>query len=139
MTPNPIAEDATCLCGGLPNRVSVIGRLTVRETAGVAVRVDSLRVTLRNSVTGTATFTNDFTQADVAGHANGINRVSASGSLDVIDVGGHYDRGLSGAGTLTIEMRGTDDRGNPVTAQVTVAVTAAGCRSSVCFRRTMTW
>jgi hypothetical protein len=40
----------------------------------------------------------------------------------VIDVGGHYDRGFSGAGTMTIEVRATDDRGDPVTAQVTVAV-----------------
>jgi hypothetical protein len=125
MTPDPVVEDPACLCGGLPNRVSAIGRLTVRETAGVGVRIDSLRATLRNSATGATTFTSDFTQADVAGHAGGVNRVAASGSLNVIDVGGHYDRGLSGAGILTIEVRGTDDRGNAVTAQLVVAVSAA--------------
>lgn len=125
IAPNPIGEDASCLCGGLPNRVAVIGRVTVRETAGVGVRVDSLRATLRNSATAATTFTNDFTAADIAGHASGVNRVAASGSLEVIDVGGHYDRGLSGAGTMTIELRGTDDRGNAVTAQLAVAVTPA--------------
>jgi hypothetical protein len=123
VAPTPIVEDPTCSCGGLPNRVSAIGRLSVRETAGVGVRIDGLRATLRNDATGATTFTNDFTAADVAGHANGVNRVAANGALVVIDVGGHYDRGLRGAATMTIEVRGTDDRGNIVTATLAVPVT----------------
>lgn len=51
-----------------------------------------------------------------------LNRVSAAGTLDVIDVGGHYDRGLSGGGTLTIDVRATDDRWNTVTASLSVPV-----------------
>jgi hypothetical protein len=124
MTPDPIVEDATCLCGGLPNRTAAIGRLSIRETAGIGVRVDSLRASARQAASGAMTFQSDFTAADVAGHASGQNRVPATGTLEVIDVGGHYDRSLSGAATMTIDVRGTDDRGNAVTATVSVAIEA---------------
>jgi hypothetical protein len=40
----------------------------------------------------------------------------------VIDVGGHSDRSQSGAATLTIDVRATDDRGNVVTAMSAVPV-----------------
>jgi hypothetical protein len=122
VVPNPIVEDPTCLCGGLPNRVSATGTVSVRETAGVPVRIDGLRATLVNVATGATTFVNDFTAADVAGHANGVNRIEAGGTLRVIDVGGHYDRSQSGAATLTVEVRATDDRGNVVTTTLAVPV-----------------
>jgi len=125
VSPNPIIEDPACICGGLPNRVSVTGTLSVRETAGVPVRIDGLRATLISAATGATIFVNDFTAADVAGHANGVNRVDPGGTLRIIDVGGHYDRGQSGAATLTIEVRGTDDRGNVVAATLAVPVVRA--------------
>jgi len=122
VAPNPIVEDPTCICGGLPNRMSATGTVSVRETAGVPVRIDGLRATLVNVATGATTFVNDFTAADVAGHANGVNRIEANGTLRVIDVGGHYDRSQSGAATLTVEVRATDDRGNVVTTKLAVPV-----------------
>jgi hypothetical protein len=104
VAPNPIVEDPTCICGGLPNRVSATGTVSVRETAGVPVRIDGLRATLTNAATGATTFVNDFTAADVAGHASGVNCIAAGGTLRV-GVGGHYDRSLSGAATLTVDVR----------------------------------
>ena len=123
--PNPIVEDPTCICGGLPNRVSATGTVSVRETAGVPVRIDGLRATLTNAATGATTFVHDFTAADVAGHANGVNRIAPGGTLRVIDVGGHYDRSQSGAATLTVDVRATDDRGNLVTTTLAVPVVRA--------------
>jgi hypothetical protein len=122
VVPNPIVEDPTCICGGLPNRVSATGTVSVRETAGIPVRIDGLRATLTNASTGATTFVNDFTAADVSGHTNGVNRIEAGGTLRVIDVGGHYDRSQSGAATLTVEVRATDDRGNVVTTKLAVPV-----------------
>lgn len=122
IAPDPIVEDPRCLCGGLPNRVAAIGRLTIRETEGVGVRIDGLRATAQQLATGTTTFMSDFTSADVAGHAAGSNRVTATGTLDVIDVGGHYDRSVSGAATMRIDVRGTDDRGNAIEATLTVSI-----------------
>lgn len=122
VAPNPIVEDPTCICGGLPNRVSATGTVSVRETAGVPVRIDGLRATLTKAATGATTFVNDFTAADVAGHANGVNRIAAGETLRVIDVGGHYDLSLSGAATLTVDVRATDDRDNIVTATLAVPV-----------------
>jgi hypothetical protein len=128
VAPNPIVEDPTCICGGLANRVSATGTVSVRETGGVAVQVEALRATLTNAATGATTFVNDFTAADVAGHANGVSRIDAGGTLRVIDVGGHYDRSQSGEATLTIDVRGTDDRRNVVTATVAVPVVRASRR-----------
>ena len=85
--------------------MSATGTVSVRETAGIPVRIDGLRATLTNAATGATTFVNDFTAADVAGHANGVNRIAAGGTLRVIGVGGHYDLSLSGAATLTVDVK----------------------------------
>lgn len=96
--------------------------ITIRETGGAAGTVTSVAMVLRDGASAVIT-QGEFDGAAVTSLA-GSNRVAASGSLNVL-CGVHYPAAQQGkTGTLTYTVRVTDDRGNVVSHDLVVTVSA---------------
>lgn len=123
-SPNPIVGAPCGGCGaGSLDREAVTG-LTIRETAGVGGTVVGIAMSLRDAGTDAVIASGEFDTAAVAALA-GSSRVPAGGALVVPSVGVHYPRNRGGrSGTLTFTVRMTDDRGNEVSQELAVPVSA---------------
>jgi hypothetical protein len=124
MAPSPVLE-AVCppsACGSGATQLYAVGTLTLRETAGVGGRVESLAMTQRTGA-GVTQGSGQFDASAVAGLA-GSSRFAANGSLEVPGIGVHYDPALGGTpATLTVTLQATDDGGHSVSATLAVPVT----------------
>ena len=118
LTANPATiTPAVCppsSCGPLTGQLEAATSVTVREPAGVGGNISSVSMILRRSsdnvtlASGTVSPTN--------------GRFAANGSV-TIPLGVHYDQAQgASAGTLALTFTGTDDRGNPITATLSVPV-----------------
>ena len=107
-------------CGSLMGELEATGALTVSESAGVGGDVTTIEIELRDAG-GTLLGTPSYDAVAVAQLA-GTTRVAALGSLTIPSLGVHFPpAGRPASLRLTVRVR--DDRGNQVSASVTVAVT----------------
>jgi hypothetical protein len=124
LAPNPLPE-AVCppsACGVATGQVYAIGTLTVRETAGVAGRIDVVSMTQR-TVDGTVMASGQFDAAAIAALA-GTNRFASNGTVTIPAVGVHYDQALGHvAATVTVVVQATDESGHAVSAMISAPVT----------------
>jgi len=107
-------------CGPVTGELEAAGTLIVRETAGLGGSVDSIAVQSRDAA-GAVLAQGAFDAAGVRQLA-GTNRVAASGSLNVPGVGMHFAPDRRPA-TIAITVQFIDDRGNRLSASLSVAVT----------------
>lgn len=122
--PNPIVGGACRGCGSTGTDREAVTSLTIRETAGVGGAVSSIAMSLRDAGTNAVIAAGEFDGAAVVALA-GSSRVSAAGTLVVPSVGVHYPRDQAGrSATLTYTVRVTDDRGNTVSRDLAVPVSA---------------
>jgi hypothetical protein len=121
-TPAAIAGALCTGCGaGSTDRESKT-TISIRETGGAAGTVSSIAMVLRDSANAVIT-QGEFDAGGVASLA-GTSRVAAGGTLNVL-CGVHYPAAQQGkAATLTYTVRVTDDRGNVVTHDLVVTVSA---------------
>lgn len=109
-------------CGAGSTEREAKTTITIRETGGAAGTVTSIAMVLRDSANAVIA-QGEFDGAAVTSLA-GSNRVAANGSLNVL-CGVHYPATQQGkAGTLTYTVRVTDDRGNVVSHDLVVTVSA---------------
>ncbi|HET9156945.1 MAG TPA: hypothetical protein VFN91_09785 [Myxococcaceae bacterium] len=125
LSPDPIVE-ATCPpadCGALAGQLQASASLTVRETAGVGVNLDSVSMTLQSKSGGTLIASGVWTGPALVQQAGGSARVAAMGSRNV-SVSLHYDQSAGGhPATFSVTVSGTDDRGHAVSASASTQVT----------------
>ena len=119
--PNP-ASSAVCTdCGPGSTDREVQTTLTLQETAGVALTANGIDMALRNSTTNAVIASGTFDSTAVTQLA-GTARIGAGSSLSV-RCSVHYPAAQAGAaGSFTLTVRATDDRGNQLTQSATVAV-----------------
>lgn len=124
-SPNPIAGAGCQGCGAQSTDREAVTTLTIQETGGVGGTVTGVDVALRETSTNILIGTSGtFDSAGVATLA-GSSRLPANGTLVVRSVGAHYARELAGkAATLTLTVHVTDDRGNQVSRDLAVPVSA---------------
>lgn len=122
--PNPIAGGACRGCGPTSTDREAVTGLTIRETAGVGGTVTAIAMSLRDAGTNSVIASGEFDGAAVVALA-GSSHVPAGGTLVVPSVGVHYPRDQAGrSATLTYTVRVTDDRGNTVSRDLAVPVSA---------------
>jgi hypothetical protein len=120
--PTPIAGVECRRCGAQSTDREAVTALTIQETAGVGGTVASIAMVLRETGTNALIASGEFDTAAVVSLA-GSSRVPPSGSLVVMSIGVHYPRDQGGrSATLTYTVRITDDRGNPVSRDLSVPV-----------------
>jgi hypothetical protein len=102
-------------CGSVAGQIEAVTTVTIRETGGVAGRVDDIRMTLRRTSDNGLITEGLFTPATQT-------RFAANGTVSM-QIAVHYDvaQGTSPA-TLTLAMAGTDDNNHQVAANGTVPV-----------------
>ncbi len=123
--PNPITGASCQGCGAQSTDREAVTNLTIQETGGVGGTVTGIDVALREAGTTTLIGTSGtFDSAAVASLA-GSSRLAANGTLVVRSVGTHYARELAGkSATLTLTVHVADDRGNQVSRDLAVPVSA---------------
>ena len=96
-------------CGSATGQVEALTTVTVRETGGVAGRVDSIRMTLRRTADNALITEGVFTPA-------APTRFPANGTV-TLPVAVHYDVAQGAAtATLTLSLAATDDNNHSVSA-----------------------
>jgi hypothetical protein len=117
-SPSPVALAACppASCGTGPAQYDVVTTLTLRETAGVAGRVESLAVTVRRNSDNTVLLTTTVNPASVQVPfaANGTATIPFAVHLPVPDV--------TAQSTVTAVVNAVDANGRAVTATVTIPV-----------------
>jgi hypothetical protein len=125
VAPEPLRILWACPAGLAFCYGSLDSTLTIRETAGVGVRLDKLDMVARESVTSSKVGELHFTGAEIAARV-GTQRVEPGGSLAMRPVveGWAYPADLPRP-TLNVEIvvEGSDDRGNAIRQTKTVPVT----------------
>jgi len=122
-SPNPTTGALCTGCGAGSTERESLSTITIRETGGAGGTVTSIAMVLRESGTNALITQGEFDAAAVASLA-GSNRVEANGTL-AVRCGVHYPPSQQGkAATLTYAVRVTDDRGNSVSHDIIVGVTA---------------
>ncbi len=123
LAPNPLLE-AVCprsACGVATGQLYAVGTLTIRETAGVAGRIDVVSMTQR-TVAGTVMASGQFDASAIAALA-GTNRFAPNGSVTIPAVGVHYDQALGHVeATLTVVVQTTDENGHALSPMISAPV-----------------
>lgn len=123
-TPNPVSSHLCTGCGAGSTDREVTVQLTIQETGGVAVTVDAVAVSLRETGSNAVIAAGEFDGSGVRFFA-GTERIPANGSIVLRDIGAHYAAVQAGkAATLTLTVRVRDDRGATLSRDISVAVTA---------------
>jgi hypothetical protein len=116
VAPEPLRILWVCPAGQAFCFGSLDSVLTLRETAGIGVRLDKLDMVARESLTSTLVGELHFTGQEIAQRA-GTQRIEARGSLAVRPVveGWAFPSNLPKP-TLNVDVtvEGTDDRGNAI-------------------------
>jgi hypothetical protein len=116
VAPEPLRILWVCPAGQAFCFGSLDSTLTLRETAGVGVRLDKLEMVARESLTSAVVGELHFTGAEIAARA-GTQRIEARGSLAVRPIveGWAFPSNLPKP-TLNVDVtvEGTDDRGNAI-------------------------
>lgn len=119
--PSPVQEAPCGGCGAATQQLWAVTTLSVRETGGVGGRVSGIAVSARNDQ-GTMLGEGRFDAAGLAALA-GSSRLEANGSLEIPQLGPHYDRSLGGRpATLSLTLQLDDDAGHRVEASLDVPV-----------------
>ena len=112
-------------CGSSAPEFEVLTTLTVRETGGVAGRVDSIGVTLRRSSDNVTILSTTISAASVQ------VRFPANGSVEVPFAIHHVQSDVTGPTAAALVLNATADGGRAVTANVTVPVAGPPTRSGL--------
>jgi hypothetical protein len=116
VSPEPLRILWACPAGQTFCFGSLDSTLTLRETAGVGLRLDKLDMVARESLTSAVVGELHFTGADIAARA-GTQRIEARGALAVRPIveGWAYPANLpKPTVNVDVSVEGTDDRGNAI-------------------------
>lgn len=124
VTPTPVVVRLRCAPGGVPPCfVSLDPTVTLRETAGVGGRMESLEVTVRDL--GTSSENKITLGRDWIVSQAGTDRIDAMGTRSFRPVVNDYPiQGTRPNFALIMGVRFVDDEGNVLTPSVQINVTA---------------
>jgi hypothetical protein len=117
ISPNPVVTVESSATGPT---FSVRFTTTITEVAGLGGTVQLVSATLFDDATGLLLARNDFDSSDLLVFV-GSKRVESKGSLDVTQELS-YVATAKKTGSLTVEVRMTDDHGNNITSAILVKV-----------------
>jgi hypothetical protein len=127
-SPSPVAlavcPPASC-DASTPPQFEVVTTLAVRETGGVAGRVDSLGITLRRNSDNVTVLTTTLAPASVQ------VRFAANGTVSVPVAFHHAQDEVTAPTTATLVVNATGDTGGTVSATVTLPVNGPPTRSGL--------